>query len=83
MRIMGSGRRGGDCALVDRAYAHYGSRVLLDAEDTGTARRSACALSSKRAPQHHVADLHVWRVGIDAYACIVTVVTHRCLGRAS
>jgi cation diffusion facilitator family transporter len=26
--------------------------------------------------EHHVADLHVWRVGKQAYACALTVVTH-------
>lgn len=26
--------------------------------------------------QHHVADLHVWRVGKQVYACALTVVTH-------
>lgn len=50
------------------------ARVLLDAEDTGPlADRVRDLLEGY--PHTHVADLHVWRVGMNAYACIATVVT--------
>ena len=50
------------------------ARVLLDAEDTGPlVERVRRVLESS--PHTHVADLHVWRVGMNAYACIATVVT--------
>ena len=49
-------------------------RILLDAEDTGPiADRVRSLIEDGTA--HRVADLHVWRVGIGAYACIVTVVS--------
>jgi cation diffusion facilitator family transporter len=49
-------------------------RVLLDAEDTGPLVDRVRALL-EASPHTHVADLHVWRVGLNAYACIATVVT--------
>jgi len=51
------------------------ARVLLDAEDTGElAERVRRRI--EHGTSHRVADLHVWRVGLSAYACIVTIVTH-------
>lgn len=50
------------------------ARVLLDAEDTGPLVNRVRNLIEEDTA-HRVADLHVWRVGIGAYACIVTVVT--------
>lgn len=49
-------------------------RVLLDAEDTGPLVDRVRDLL-EASPQTRVADLHVWRVGMNAYACIATVVT--------
>ena len=49
-------------------------RILLDAEDTGPLVDRVRALIED-GTAHRVADLHVWRVGIGAYACIVTVVS--------
>ena len=50
------------------------ARILLDAEDTGPLVNRVRRLIEEGTP-HRVADLHVWRVGMGAYACIVTVVT--------
>ena len=50
------------------------ARILLDAEDTGPLVDRVRALIEEDTA-HRVADLHVWSVGIGAYACIVTVVT--------
>ena len=50
-------------------------RALLDAEDTGPLTERVRSLLEQ--DERRVADLHVWRVGLDAYACIATVVTHR------
>lgn len=49
------------------------ARVLLDAEDTGPLTEEVRRLLEEDGSR--VADLHVWRVGIDAHACIATVVT--------
>lgn len=49
------------------------ARVLLDAEDTGPLTERVRALIE--GGDTRIADLHVWRVGTDAYACIATVVT--------
>ena len=49
-------------------------RVLLDAEDTGPLAERVRSLLEAN-PHTHVVDLHVWRVGMNAYACIATVVT--------
>ncbi len=48
-------------------------RVLLDAEDTGALMNRVRHLIEQHTDQR-VTDLHVWRVGIGVYACIVTVV---------
>jgi cation diffusion facilitator family transporter len=50
-------------------------RVLLDAEDTGPLVDRVRMLLEAN-PRTHVADLHVWRIGMNAYACIATIVTH-------
>jgi cation diffusion facilitator family transporter len=50
-------------------------RVLLDAEDTGPLVDRVRSLL-EASPRTHVVDLHVWRVGLNAYACIATIVTH-------
>jgi cation diffusion facilitator family transporter len=50
------------------------SRVLLDAEDTESLSNRVRRIIED-GTEHHVADLHVWRLGIGAYACIVTVVS--------
>lgn len=51
------------------------SRVLVDAEVSGARRRDIlCALESDA--DNRVADLHVWRVGPQHLAAIVSVVTH-------
>ena len=49
------------------------ARVLLDAEDTGPLTERVRTLLEGDGSR--VADLHVWRVGLEAYACIATVVT--------
>lgn len=49
------------------------ARVLVDAEDTGPLTERVRDLLEQGSTR--VADLHVWRVGLDAYACIATVVT--------
>jgi cation diffusion facilitator family transporter len=49
------------------------ARVLLDAEDTGPLTEQVRSLLEQDGTR--VADLHVWRVGTEAYACIATVVT--------
>jgi len=51
------------------------AQVLLDAEDTG-ALMSRVRQLIEEGTGHRVADLHVWRVGRTAHACIVTVVTN-------
>jgi cation diffusion facilitator family transporter len=49
--------------------------ALLDAEDHGEVaahiRRIVAAL-----PDHEIADLHVWRIGPQSRACILSLVTH-------
>lgn len=49
------------------------ARVLLDAEDTGPLTERVRVLIE--GGDSRVADLHVWRVGAEAYACIAAVVT--------
>jgi Co/Zn/Cd efflux system component len=49
-------------------------RILLDAEDTGPLADRVRKVI-ERGTAHRIADLHVWRIGMGAYACIVTVVT--------
>jgi len=55
----------------------HSARVLLDAEDTGGLTEQVRSLLEQDGAR--VADLHVWRVGIEAYACIATVVTEKHL----
>ena len=57
------------------------ARVLLDAEDTGPLADRVRGLLE--CPSTHVVDLHVWRVGMNAYACIATVVTQTDLSAES
>lgn len=49
------------------------ARALLDAEDTGPLTARVRTLLEE--DDSRVADLHVWRVGTHAYACIATIVT--------
>ena len=56
-------------------------RILLDAEDTGPLVDRVRKLI-EHDTEHRVADLHIWRVGIGAYACIVTVVTPHSISAA-
>ncbi|MCC6532290.1 MAG: CDF family Co(II)/Ni(II) efflux transporter DmeF [Burkholderiales bacterium] len=57
--------------------ARRSGRVLLDAEDTGPLTERVRDLLE--AGDARVADLHLWRVGLDAYACIATVVTREAV----
>lgn len=57
------------CGLLAKS-----ARVLVDAEDTGPLTERVRTLLERDGSR--VADLHVWRVGLEAYACIATVVTH-------
>jgi len=64
----------------DVVFAHWSrgllrrsARVLMDAEDTGPLTERVRTLLERNGSR--VADLHVWRVGLEAYACIATVVT--------
>jgi len=52
-------------------------RVLLDAEDTGPLTERVRGLLEQE--DRRVADLHVWRIGLDAYACIATVVARQAI----
>jgi len=61
--------------------ARRSGAVLLDAEDTAGLPEKVRALV-ERDSDDRVADLHVWRVGLAAHACIVSVVTHRDLAPA-
>jgi len=55
--------------------AKESARVLLDAEDHGdTADRIKAVIEGDG--DNQVADLHLWRVGSAARACIVSIVTH-------
>lgn len=56
-------------------------RILLDAEDTGPLVDRVRRIIEEDTA-HRVADLHVWRVGIGAYACVVTVVTPHLVSAA-
>ena len=51
------------------------SGVLLDAE-AGDARRAAVQRKVEADADNRVADLHIWRVGPEHLAAIVSVVTH-------
>jgi len=50
------------------------ARVLLDAEDTASLANRVRRLIED-GTEERVVHLHVWRVGLTAYACIVTVVS--------
>jgi cation diffusion facilitator family transporter len=51
-------------------------RILLDAEDHEELSREIIAALESR-PDHKVVDLHIWRLGVEAYGCIVALLTHR------
>jgi cation diffusion facilitator family transporter len=65
-------------ALWARNLLRDTGKVLLDREmDHPVVAEIRAAVESSPAPgPHHVADLHVWRVGRRAYACALSVVTH-------
>lgn len=50
-------------------------RTLLDAEDHSASRAAIVAAIESR-PDHRVVDLHVWRLGPDSRACIVSILSH-------
>jgi cation diffusion facilitator family transporter len=54
------------------------ARVLLDREmDAPVVAEIRSAVSDHAPPgTHELTDLHVWRIGKDAYACALSVVTH-------
>lgn len=56
--------------------ARRSGAVLLDAEDMAGLQEKVRTLI-EHGGDDRVADLHVWRVGLAAHACIVSVVTHR------
>ncbi len=65
-------------AVISRwawGLARDSAAVLLDAED-----HSAVASEVRRViesePDHEVADLHLWRIGLASRACIVSIVSH-------
>ena len=55
--------------------ARDSSGVLLDAEDHGHVAAEIRQIVAA-APDHEIADLHVWRVGSASRACILSLVTH-------
>ena len=65
-------------ALWARNLLRDTGKVLLDREmDHPVVAEIRAAIENGPAPgPHHVADLHVWRVGRHAYACALSVVTH-------
>lgn len=67
-------------ALWARGLLRDTAKVLLDREmDHPVVEEIRAAVESAPGPgpgPHHVADLHVWRVGRRAYACALSVVTH-------
>ena len=57
------------------SLARDSARVLLDAEDHGeVAERVTKAIEGDA--DNQVTDLHLWRVGAQGRACIVSLVTH-------
>lgn len=50
-------------------------RTLLDAEDHSALRRAIVAAIEAH-PDHKVVDLHVWRLGPEDCACIVSILSH-------
>ena len=65
-------------ALWARNLLRDTGKVLLDREmDHPVVEEIRAAVETGPGPgPHHVADLHVWRVGRRAYACALSVVTH-------
>jgi Co/Zn/Cd efflux system component len=64
-------------ALWARNLLRDTGKVLLDREmDHPVVEEIRVAVEGAPGGEHHVADLHVWRVGKRAYACALTVVTH-------
>ncbi len=65
-------------ALWARNLLRDTGKVLLDREmDHPVVEEIRAAVeTAPGAGPHHVADLHVWRVGRRAYACALSVVTH-------
>ncbi len=52
--------------------------TLLDAEDFSQLRRTI-QTHVEASPDHKVVDLHVWRIGPQAQACIVSILSHNPL----
>jgi Co/Zn/Cd efflux system component len=51
--------------------------VLLDSEmDHPVTNEIRAALTSEDGHETQISDLHVWRVGKNRFACIVSLVTH-------
>ena len=63
-------------ALWARNLLRDTGKVLLDREMDHPVVEEIRAAVEGAPGEHHVADLHVWRVGKQAYACALTVVTH-------
>ena len=64
-------------SLWARTLLRDTGKVLLDREmDHPVVDKIRMAVEGAPGGEHHVADLHVWRVGKRAYACALTVVTH-------
>jgi cation diffusion facilitator family transporter len=64
-------------SLWARTLLRDTGKVLLDREmDHPVVDEIRTAVEGAPGGEHHVADLHVWRVGKRAYACALTVVTH-------
>jgi len=63
-------------ALWARNLLRDTGKVLLDREMDHPVVAEVRAAVEGAPGGHHVADLHVWRVGKEAYACALTVVTH-------
>ena len=63
-------------ALWARNLLRDTGKVLLDREMDHPVVDEIRAAVEGAPGEHHVADLHVWRVGKQAYACALTVVTH-------
>ena len=51
-------------------------QVLLDAEEHGIREAKIRTLLQDIEDDIEIADLHVWRVGMASYACIVSLVVH-------
>lgn len=62
-------------ALWSLGLTRVTAKVLLDAEDL-RALEAKIRERVARCPDQDIVDLHVWRLGADRFACIVSVVTH-------